>query len=288
MSTKAIFQSVNRAKADMDHIYNQTDPRAYFSELKKLSYAIPKTANPIFKLLLDHRRRALGRPVHVLDLGCSYGVNAALLKFDVSMDALYDHWGKSDHTAEEIVAKSRRFFSSHQQVLGVEVTGIDQAENAITFGTSAGLLDYGFVANLETQDLLASEKQRLKSVDLVISTGCIGYVTEKSFDRILPIVTQSQPPWIANFVLRSFPFNAIETSLSKWGYVTEKLEDRTFFQRKFASESEQDQIVGKLVELGIDPGGKEANGNLVAELYLSHPSDTAGQLELDDVMSAGR
>lgn len=281
MSTTAMFQSVNRVKADMDHIYNQADPRSYFSELEKLSYAIPKTANPIFKALIDSRKRALGRPVHVLDLGCSYGVNAALLKYDVSMEALYDHWRKKEQigaSSEAIVTAGRRFFSSLPKIPGVEVTGIDQAENAIAFGTNAGLLDNGFVVNLETQDVRASERQLLTSVDLVISTGCIGYVTEKSFDRLLPIVAQNQPPWIANFVLRSFPFDAIEKSLSKWGYATEKLEDRTFFQRMFASQTEQDQIVGKLVELGIDPRDKEANGKLVAELYVSYPANTAPRL----------
>jgi hypothetical protein len=31
----------------------------------------------------------------VLDLGCSYGVNAALLKHDLSMRELYERWGQN-------------------------------------------------------------------------------------------------------------------------------------------------------------------------------------------------
>ena len=59
------------------------------------------------------------------------------------------------------------------------------------------------------------------------STGCIGYVTEKTFERLLPAVTKGgHAPWMANFVLRLWSFEPIEETLSDWGYVTEKLQDR--------------------------------------------------------------
>jgi len=85
------FEEINEAKANMDSIYDQSDPRAYFRELEKLDYAIPNAAKPIFQKLITHRRRGQDDTVHVLDLGCSYGVNAALLKHDLSMDDLYQH-----------------------------------------------------------------------------------------------------------------------------------------------------------------------------------------------------
>ena len=44
MSGDVAFEKVNEAKASMDHIYNQPDPRAYFRELKKLYYRIPGSA----------------------------------------------------------------------------------------------------------------------------------------------------------------------------------------------------------------------------------------------------
>jgi hypothetical protein len=53
--------------------------------------------------------------------------------------------------------------------------------------------------------------------------------------------------------------------------VTEKLTDQTFFQRRFASMDEQEQIVEQLSDLGIDPTGMEAEGDLHAEFYLSRP-----------------
>ena len=116
----------------------------------------------------------------------------------------------------------------------------------------------------------------LAQVDLVTSTGCVGYVTHKTFERLLPAVTEGRPPWLANFVLRMFPFQPIAEILKERGYVTEKLEGRTFVQRKFASGEEQEQVLSQLREQDIDPAGKEAEGHLLAEFYLSRPiSETA-------------
>ena len=98
----------------MDHIYNQTDPRMYFGELEKLGYEIPGTAKPIFQQLISHLQELRNDTVRVLDLGCSYGVNAALLKHDLSMTALFEHWGQKkleDATSEEVIENDQHFFA---------------------------------------------------------------------------------------------------------------------------------------------------------------------------------
>ncbi len=121
-------------------------------------------------------------------------------------------------------------------------------------------------------------------VDLVTSTGCVGYVTEKSFKRLLPAVTQGQSPWIGNFVLRMFPFDPIEETLQDWGYVTEKLEGRTFVQRRFASAEEHEQVLEQLRERGIDPTGKETEGNLLADFYLSRPANEVAEAPIERLL----
>ncbi|MFQ5626223.1 MAG: class I SAM-dependent methyltransferase, partial [Methyloligellaceae bacterium] len=220
MTGDATFEEINEAKASMDHIYDQPDPRAYFRELKKLGYAIPSAAKPIFQKLISHRRRGQDDTIHVLDLGCSYGVNAALLKHDLSMGDLYEHWaqeGLADAAPEEVVEYDQRFFTDLDEPENIEVIGLDVAENAVAFAEEVGLLDEGLAFNLETEPLPASAEEELAPVDLVTSTGCVGYVTEKSFERLLPVITRDRQPWIANFVLRMFPFDAIEETLSDWG-----------------------------------------------------------------------
>jgi predicted TPR repeat methyltransferase len=288
MSGDTAFKEINEAKADMDHIYDQPDPRAYFRELKKLGYAIPGAAKPIFQKLISHLQRRRSNPVHMLDLGCSYGVNAALLKHDLSMPELYEHWGQealAEAAPEEVAAHDRRFFADLDEQEDISVIGLDQAESAVAFAEEAGLLDEGHAVNLETGPLPEAATEELARVDLVTSTGCIGYVTEKSFERLLPAVTQGRSPWIGNFVLRMFPFDPIEEILKDWGYVTEKLEGRTFVQRRFASAEEQEQVLEQLRECGVDPAGKESEGHLLAEFYLSRPAKEVAEAPIERVLA---
>jgi len=289
MSGDAAFGEINEAKANMDHIYDQPDPRAYFRELRKLGYAIPGAAKPIFQTLISHLRRRHNDTVHVLDLGCSYGVNAALLKHDLSMSELFDHWGDdalTEITAEQVVAHDQHFFNELDEPEDIEVIGLDQAEQAVAFAEEAGLLDEGLAINLELEPLPEAAKQDLAPVDLVTSTGCVGYLTEKSFDRLLPAVTQGQSPWIGNFVLRLFPFDPIEATLDDWGYVTEKLESRTFVQRRFESSAERKQVLEQLRENGIDPSGMETEGHLLAEFYLARRANEAAEIAIERLLPA--
>ncbi|HBM90013.1 MAG: class I SAM-dependent methyltransferase [Parvibaculaceae bacterium] len=285
----ADFQDINEVKANMDHIYNQPDPRAYFRELKKLNYSIPDTALPIFRKIIEQVRQDEDDTVHVLDLGCSYGVNAALLKHDLSMDELYSHWAHAElagANAKEVAARDKEFFTNLENPDNIEVIGLDLAQNAISFGEDVGLLDEGLAVNLETGGLPVQAREMLSPIDLVTSTGCIGYVTEKTFDNILPAVMAGRSPWIANFVLRMFPFDAIEETLADRGYVTEKLEGQTFLQRRFESDDEQEQALDQLREQGFEPTNEEVDGNLVAEFFLSRPKRDAEEMSLESLLAA--
>lgn len=282
------YGETNEAKANMDHIYDQPDPRAYFRELQKLDYAIPGAAKPIFQKLISCLQGRGDEPVHLLDLGCSYGVNAALLKHDLSMAELYDHWGQKalvEATPEDVVAYDRRYFDTLAGPDDIAVIGLDQAESAVAFGVETGLLDEGHAVDLETGPLSEAATETLAQVDLVTSTGCVGYVTEKSFDRLLPAVTQGRPPWLGNFVLQMFPFDAIKETLNTWGYVTEKLEDRTFDQRRFVSLEEQERVHEQLRARGIDPMAPGAEDHLVAEFYLSRPAQDAAEAPIEQLFA---
>lgn len=282
------FEQINEAKAEMGHIYNQPDPRAYFRELKGLGYSIPDEAKPVFKRLIGHLRRSRNEgTVHLLDLGCSYGVNAALLKYDLAMTDLYRHWEQDhpkDASPQEVAEIDQRYFANLDEPEDIEVIGLDQAENAVFFAEEIGLLDEALAVNLETGTLTKSNEEELAAVDLIASTGCVGYVTEKSFERLLPAVAPGRLPWMANFVLRMFPFDTIEQTLSEHGYVTEKLENHTFVQRRFASAEEREQVLDHLAEQGIDPTGKETEGYLLAEFYLSRPANERNGATVDSLV----
>lgn len=287
MTDHAAFDEINEAKDDMDHIYNEPDPRPYYRYLEQLGYAIPGGAKPVFQKLISQLRQQRDDTIHILDLGCSYGVNAALLKYDLSMADLYEHWGIGQFagaTTDQVIASDRKFFADIEQTENVEVIGLDQAENAVYFAEDAGLLDQGVAVNLETEALPVDVMEQLTPVDLVTSTGCVGYVTERTFERLLPAMMRGRRPWLANFVLRMFPFHAIEKCLRAYGYVTEKLQSETFVQRRFASSEEQAQVLEQLRGTGVDPAGKEAQGYLHAEFYLSRPAAAAAEKPLKQLL----
>ena len=288
MGVTESFEYINEAKVNLQHIYNQPDPRSYFRELRKLNYAIPGAALPIFQKLISYLKRRKKGAVRLLDIGCSYGVNAALLKYGMTMPDLYEHWGQerlARATPSEVVECDRLFFCNAEIKEDIEVIGLDVAENAIGYAENVGLLEKGIVANLEERPLSKQETRNLASVDLVLSTGCVGYVTEKSFDRLLPRVSKNGRPWIANFVLRMFPYDNIERALLSRGYVTEKLEGETFLQRIFAGKDEQQQVVAQLHEQGLDPTGKEAEGQFHAEFFLSRPPAEVESLPLPALLA---
>lgn len=284
-----VYQDNNAAKATMDHIYDQSDPRAYFRELEPLNYRIPDQARPAFTRLARALRQTGDEKIRILDLGCSYGVNAALLKYDLSIRDLYEHWGQARLARarpHELVAYDRHYFASLEAVPDIEVYGIDQAVNAVSYAEAVGLIEQGFTENLETQTLSAEMHATLAPVDLLISTGCVGYITETTFEQLMPAVSAGRKPWLANFVLRVFPFDAIAETLAEAGYVTEKLTGRHFSQRRFASTEERTQMCDRLSALGIDPSPENETGELLAELYVSRPAKDAAEMPLEKLLAA--
>ncbi|QPP09230.1 class I SAM-dependent methyltransferase [Streptomyces bathyalis] len=276
-------------KVTLDHIYNRPDPRAYFRELRELDYCVPQQAKPYFAKLMEEYRDARQVAVpKVLDIGCSYGINAALLKYDVTMDALYarycdEHLGgesgaggraRAEETSEALLARDRKLARSHRPARPVRFVGLDTSGSALAYALEAGFLDDAVHANLEHDEPSPRQRAQFAGTDLVISTGCIGYVTERTLTRIVRS-TGGQLPWMAHFVLRMFPFDPVERALEELGYSTVRVDD-VFRQRRFASPQEQTQVLETMKEAGVDADGLEADGWLYARLYLSRPSGTAG------------
>jgi len=280
----ADFARINSAKASFDSVYVAPDPRAYFSVLGGLDYSIPDAARPVFRRLAEARREAQGsEALKLVDLGCSYGINAALLKYPLSFADLKQRYtapALQDVSSEELLELDRHFFNAWPADEQLTTIGIDVAAPAVRYARRAGMLDDGFPADLENGDAPEPLARALADVDMVISTGCVGYVGERSFEQLTDVAAGERTPWIASFVLRMFPYDAIERSLAERGLVTEKLEGATFVQRRFRDGAEQRQVVGSLEAMGIDPGGKEADGLYHAELFVSRPEAEAKRLSL--------
>jgi hypothetical protein len=289
VTSTSLYDEINDGKATFDNVYNHPDPRAYFATLGRLGYCIPEQARPVFDAVIDALKETRGTDVPTLvDIGCSYGVNAALLKYDLSIDALYQRYAEPQLArldAGTLLKRDAEFFARQSPRTDIAVVGVDCAEKAIEYAAATGLLDAGVVADLESQSPSPAAAERLAPADLVISTGCIGYVTDTTFDRILSEAAESPPlPWVACFALRMFSYDPIASALAERGLVTEKLEDKSFLQRRFENADEQAHVLRQLEALGVDPAGKEEDGYYHAEFYLSRPSAEVAARPLTSIL----
>ncbi len=266
------FATLNASKANFDDIYDQPDPRAYFTVLGALDYVIPDVAEPVIRQILAARRKCTATEATVLDVGCSYGINAAVHRFPLSFRVLrrrYVHPEMAVLSADELARLDRNYYASWPQISAARFIGLDISGAAVRYAVAAGLLTTGIVANFEHAEPTLQERRALRAVNVILSTGCVGYVTERTFRAILDCT--DQPPWIISFVLRMFPYADIAAALDRFGLVTEKLAGTTFVQRRFRDVKEFTGCLTTLEKLGIDTQGLEAEGRFQAELFLSRP-----------------
>ena len=271
-------------KASFDHIYDLEDPRGYFNTLGELDYRAPEHGSSVFSTLLEEKCRA-GRP-KIVDLCCSYGVNAALLKHDLSLEDLYHRYGSeqlSGLSKDELAAADSGFYKERRVESPPEVVGVDVAGNAVSYALQSGVLDAGFAENLEEEQPSDALKEAISGVDLLTVTGGIGYVWQDTFDRVLSCSGEDGVPWVATFPLRMVDYAPVAEVLSKHGLATEKLTTRTFRQRRFLDGRERDHVLRRLTGSDIDPEGKEASGWYHSELYLSRPAEEVGKVPLQEL-----
>ncbi|MEU2872735.1 hypothetical protein ABZ769_26545 [Streptomyces olivoreticuli] len=273
-------------KADFGDIYDCPDPSSYFATLGPLGYQIPHHGQAVFRTLTETLRtgRAGQRPPAVVDVCCSYGINAALLNHQVTLDDLYARYTArpAEAPVPHLVAEDRAFFATRRRPESVTVTGLDVAPRAVAYARATGLLDHAFAENLETTDPSPALREVLTGTDLVTVTGGIGYVFTQTFARLLACM--SRPPWVAAFVLRTVPYEPIAELLARSGLVTEKLPARTFRQRRFADPAERHAVFDTLAAHGLGTADAEADGYYHADLYVSRPAADIAALPLTDLL----
>ena len=190
-------------KANFDDIYDQQDPRDYFNTLGSMGYAAPWHGYRLFSALRE-RMRSEGR-FTMVDVCCSYGINGALLKYDVTLDDLYTRYGSDEvaaMTSAGLAESDRKFYGARERRDAPRVIGLDVAGNAIAYGVSAGMLDEGLAENLEDHDPSRKLQSLVSGADLITVTGGVGYITGRTFERLLDSLPEGKKPWIAVLALR--------------------------------------------------------------------------------------
>jgi hypothetical protein len=264
-------------KADFTDIYTRPDPRAYFDELVGLEYQIPQRAHPVVEAVLAASERD-GRPRTVLDVCCSYGINGALLRYDVDLDdvaARATDRALADLAPQRLVEADARFYAERLRRPDLRVLGLDVSQPAIDYAIGTGLLDDGWAEDLEEHDPSPELAAGIAGTGLVVSTGGVGYIGRRTFERLLGAVADPRDLWLVVFVLRVFDYADIAAALAEYGLVTEQVEGTTFVQRRFADQDERRAATADVTRRGLDPTGRESDGWYHADCYVTRPAAAA-------------
>lgn len=259
-------------KVVLDQIYDQKTPLHFYNALAVYEYTIPQLAKPVFDQLVGYLN-ANGNstnPIKIIDLGCSYGVNGALLQAGKSLEDLFERYRDNrlhGYSSTEIILKDKSWFAD----IGnrIEMIGVDISEPALNYAAKTGLIDGKLQGNFEERGLRPGEAAMIKGTDLIISTGCIGYVGHKTITALLDALAGGKP-LMAHFVLRTISFDEISEGLAEKGYRIKK-SGKSFRQRRFASEAERESTLKRLHEMEIETKGLEAEGWYYADLFIALP-----------------
>ncbi len=285
------FVSINSSKANFDDIYVKDDPRAYFSVLGALDYMIPDVAAPLVRQIIAAYARRYSRKPRVLDVGSSYGINAAVHRFPVTFASLRRRYARHEMAAlesDEVARLDRNYYASWPDKGLASFIGLDASEQAIRYARDVGLIEEGIVADLENEPLPSAAADIVDDVDIVLSTGAVGYVSDKTFRSILE--ASSRPLWIVSFVLRMFPYDRLHALFDDHDLVTEHLDSALFAQRRFKDIAEFEHCLSQLASRGLDSQGFESRGLLQADLYVTRPAVDVRHARLDEIVriSVGR
>src|SRR5918995_1018359 len=245
-----------------------------------------KTSFEVFSELIEARRTGVNGNgtgkghTKVVDVCCSYGVIAALLKHEIVIDDLYTRY-RSEELAglsgEELARADAAFYGERMKEGAPEVVGVDVARNAVSYGLRSGVLDAGFAENLEEDEPTEELRRAVSGTDLLTITGGVGYISESTFERLLGCMAgeDGRLPWITVFALRWVSYDDISDVLSNFGLVTEKLAGHTFAQRRFTGAEEREYVLEELAGMDVDSTGREDTGWYHANFYLSRPVQDA-------------
>src|ERR671916_1732557 len=171
-----------RGKANFDLVYDLEDPREYFGTFEELDYCIPQHGQRVFSALIEARgeegHNGFGeRRTGVVDVCCSYGINAALLKHELTLNDLYARYGSGELaslSSEELAEADTAFYGGCVRRAAPQVVGVDVSRNAVSYGLRSGILDLGFAENLEDDEPTEELGRAVSGADLLTVTGVWG------------------------------------------------------------------------------------------------------------------
>jgi len=261
-------------KKDFTDIYTQKHPTLYLEEMGNLKYRIPDQTKPLYKHLAERILNYKKRPVRILDLGSSYGINSALLNYELIMSELDDFFVKNKPNPS--IISTQNFFEDlpNNDDPNLEFYLVDISYHALDFAEKTGLCKDSFCVNLEKENIPFKLQQTMYDIDLIISTGCVGYIGWKSFTKILENIVGRDPlPIFAFTVLRIFQMDDIKTVFEENNFELLKTKIGPLKQRRFYDKTEMNNTLGLLKSRNINTENLEETGYFFADFYVGGPAN---------------
>lgn len=261
-------------KKDFSDIYTQKHPTPYLEEMGNLKYRIPDQTKPLYKHLAERILNYKKRPVKILDLGSSYGINSALLNYELIMSELDDFFIKNQPNPS--ISSTQNFFDDlpNNDDPNLEFYLVDTSLPALDFAEKTGLCQDSFCVNLEKENIPYKLQQTMCDIDLIISTGCVGYTGWKSFAKILENIDLDKAPLpiFAFTVLRIFQMSDIKRVFKENNFELLKTKIGPLKQRRFYDKTEMNDTLDLLKSRNINTENLEVTGYYFADFYVGGPS----------------
>ena len=262
-------------KKDFTDIYTQDSPYEYLKEMDRLGYSISDSTKPLYNSIIEQLASTLSRPINVIDLGSSYGINSSLMKYNLTMSELNDFFlNGSEPTKKE----TKQFYEKCDSNDNMNFYQIDISKEALKFSKEMNLCERGIAVDLEDEKFNLLES--LPKMDIVIATGCVGYIGYKTFSNLLKVIknrhhhsieseTEYVAPIFAFSVLRIFDMRYIKEVFEMYGYSIVKKDIKPIRQRNFSDPKEKIRTVSLLHDMKINTIKYEDDGNLYADFYIA-------------------
>ncbi len=269
-------------KKDFTDVYMQDSPYNYLKTMRDVEYRIPNETKPLYLSIVDQLYSQLKRPLNILDIGSSYGINSALMTFDLTMEDLDAFFLKSDKPPSR--EESEEFFSKQpKKDKRLNFYQIDISSPALKFSEDVGLCKGSLCVNLETET--PKIPNNFVPIDMVIATGCVGYIGYKAFSRLFEFFQQenngsemNSMPVFAFSLMRLFPIEKIQKTFEHYDFSLMKSKITPIPQRHFYSEDEKNNTVAILKERGIKTEELEDKGYYYADFYVGNPKTQQKEL----------
>ena len=268
------YDEQNSVKASFDAAYTAQTPHRYLHNMTAVDYRMADYMNPYLSAVVDASVTSQ-EPVRVLDIGCSYGMSGALLKTDCEYRDLAEFY-RQEASSEyaSCVVESQRWLDSHAMRDDVEVVGFDSSEEAVRFAAASHMIDEGIALNLEEEksELTADEVVLIQECDVLLSTGAIGYVTDKTVNPILDEFGNNARgalgPVAVMSVLELFDPAPIAEAFTEHGYRFGQLPVR-MPKRRFVDEDEREGVIETLRQRGVHADALESETQMFAGLCIA-------------------